>query len=323
MIFFQNLFSENIWKGSKDGASVSIRCNSDFINIPDELILSLSYKIPEGYFIDKKALRKNLLSYYGYGAAPFSLISEKEILNTITYVLKPQITGFYFLTFGEILFHSKDSPTISLLTNVFPITISLKDYEYVEGDLAPLVDFSRKVPLLLNRENKEKTFNNKENVANEKEKIIHRFALKWNPLFLFIFLLFIKLLFFSSVFYKIYLRNKIFLSTKKLFLNQEEEVLFELSELKKMNLPETGRADQFFEILGNILRKYIEIKWAIKTSALTTYEFLNKFSQEYNYYNEIITFLLLCDEIKFAKRHVSKKICKDALMTIEDFIHKN
>lgn len=320
---FHCIFSEIVWKGEKEGASVTITSSIELIEIPNKLKITLSYTAPDGYTIDKDELRKNLLTYNGYGESPFSLSSEIEKSNFISYELNPEVVGKYFLSFGNVLFHAKNKPLISFLTTVIPVESSLGVYNFVEGEIAPLLDFSTSIPLSLNKKNHTETGNNPIEQNVEQKKIIDRFAIRWNPILLFIFLLLLKILFFGTFFYKIYLRKKINFSSSFFFNNYNETILIELKNLEEENLPEKGKIEEYFQSLGHILRMYIENKWNIKTSSLTTYEFLNEFTQENIGYNEIVTFLLLSDEIKFAKKNVSKKICKDAFKKVLYFINKN
>jgi len=84
------------------------------------------------------------------------------------------------------------------------------------------------------------------------------------------------------------------------------EVAFEeLENLLKMDLVRQGRVKEYYQIMSDIVRRYIEKRFAIKAKEQTTQEFLNEIAFSKTLDDEpkkvIADFLVSCDMVKFAK----------------------
>ena len=78
-----------------------------------------------------------------------------------------------------------------------------------------------------------------------------------------------------------------------------------LQELKEQNLPSQGRFKEYYTILADIIRRYIEDRFGIRAPEMTTQEFLDSLraSEELTpeHKNLLKGFLNSCDMVKFAK----------------------
>ena len=84
------------------------------------------------------------------------------------------------------------------------------------------------------------------------------------------------------------------------------EIAFErLAELQKRNLPAVGQMKEFYSVLSDIIRHYIEERFSIKAPEMTTQEFLwflNSSSRLLENHKIFLKdFLISCDMVKFAK----------------------
>lgn len=78
-----------------------------------------------------------------------------------------------------------------------------------------------------------------------------------------------------------------------------------LNDLKRKNFPESGKIKEYYTVLSDILRRYIEDRFLIKAPEMTTQEFLEhlKISTALNANQKEVLkdFLNSCDMVKFAK----------------------
>ncbi|NQT32669.1 MAG: hypothetical protein HQ594_03235 [Candidatus Omnitrophica bacterium] len=79
----------------------------------------------------------------------------------------------------------------------------------------------------------------------------------------------------------------------------------ELRELKKMDLPAQGRIKEYYFILSDIIRRYLENRFAFRAPEMTTEEFMQSIKKSpklADKHKELLKeFLFRCDMVKFAK----------------------
>ncbi len=102
-------------------------------------------------------------------------------------------------------------------------------------------------------------------------------------------------------------------------------VAFELlEELKKKNLPSQGKFKEYYTLLSNLVRKYIENRFKIKAPEMTTQEFLLflKKSRDFSAENKKLLedFLNSCDMVKFAKYGPTINEAKDSFKLVKRYI---
>ena len=104
-----------------------------------------------------------------------------------------------------------------------------------------------------------------------------------------------------------------------------------LQALKEQNLPSQGRFKEYYTILSDVIRRYIEDRFGIRAQEMTTQEFLDSLRTSEGltpeHKNLLKGFLNSCDMVKFARygptlqeteegfQHASKFIDETKIMT--------
>ncbi|MDP8266159.1 MAG: hypothetical protein P9M07_04360 [Candidatus Aceula meridiana] len=96
-------------------------------------------------------------------------------------------------------------------------------------------------------------------------------------------------------------QKKIVLPAKPSYLIAYEA----LEELKRLNLPAAGKIKEYYTVLSDIVRRYLESQFDIHAPEMTTEEFLHTLhlspSLVARHKELLFHFLNLCDLVKFAK----------------------
>ncbi len=108
-------------------------------------------------------------------------------------------------------------------------------------------------------------------------------------------------------------------------LKSPDEIAYErLAELLKRDLPQEGKIKQYFIEISDILRRYVEGRFALKAPELTTPEFLEKIkkSDQLNPDHKLLLkeFLMSCDLVKFARYGPSEKEIEQSAVLVRSFI---
>ncbi len=105
-----------------------------------------------------------------------------------------------------------------------------------------------------------------------------------------------------------------------------QTALERLADLKKNNLPQEGKIKEFYTQLSDILRQYVEGRFQIKATEMTTPEFLwqLKVAHDLNESQKSLLgeFLSCCDLVKFAKHHPPLEDLEEGLILVERLIQE-
>lgn len=105
-----------------------------------------------------------------------------------------------------------------------------------------------------------------------------------------------------------------------------EIALEELENLLKMDLIKQGRVKEYYQIMSDIVRRYIEKRFSIKAKEQTTQEFLGEIAFSKTLDDEprkiISDFLVSCDMVKFAKYGAAPSEAEEACGLAREFISK-
>jgi hypothetical protein len=100
----------------------------------------------------------------------------------------------------------------------------------------------------------------------------------------------------------------------------------ELAKLKAMNLPEQGRVKEYYIILSDIIRRYLEKRFSYRAPEMTTEEFMNYVKQKEELSGEnkniLKDFLTHSDMVKFAKYGPTLLEMIDSFRLAEKFVDK-
>ena len=97
-----------------------------------------------------------------------------------------------------------------------------------------------------------------------------------------------------------------------------------LDRLRRTGLPEAGAVDGWYVELSDIVRRYIEERFAVRAPELTTEEFLLEAGRSADLkqpHRELLSdFLARCDRVKFARYSPEADESRDALAVAERFL---
>jgi len=103
------------------------------------------------------------------------------------------------------------------------------------------------------------------------------------------------------------------------------EIAYEqLKELKRMDLPGQGRIKEYYTILSDIIRHYLENRFLLRAPEMTTEEFIQEAGRSPKIGAEqkklLKEFLSHCDMVKFAKYGPTLLEMLDSYREAENFI---
>jgi len=315
------LHSERIFdKQMPDGFGFSIDLSQDTTTVDRLQQVSIVAYSPKGYRVDRVKLRAELLSYAGFGLAPFTLRSEEaeteDGQERILYTLDPEWPGTHLLTFGNVRFiHQETGEKVSLMTPVFPIVVVLPE-EIKEGKGYPskLLSLQAKLPVSISYSSRIRLIDGPNAIVarmaeNEARFNARRYPFKTTFLLIACFAAFL----FARWFRKRHLKEKARTERHK---TARERALYLLHALHEQNLPSLQEFDAYYTALTMIIRNYLEDRYHIHAPLLTTPEFLEqmkshpflgKTAQEF-----LQLFMERADRVKFAAHRPSDVDCEDA-----------
>lgn len=105
-----------------------------------------------------------------------------------------------------------------------------------------------------------------------------------------------------------------------------ETALRRLRDLEKKNLPELGKAGQYYVDLSSILRFYIEDRFHVHAPEQTTQEFLEAAAKSGVFSDEhqqlLAQFLRLADRVKFAQLEPAYEEMRQSFEAVKQFVHE-
>jgi hypothetical protein len=105
-----------------------------------------------------------------------------------------------------------------------------------------------------------------------------------------------------------------------------EWAMLELARLEQERLPERGEVEGFFVRLSDVVRAYVERRFAIAAPDRTTQEFLREAAHHPDLAGEhertIGAFLRSADMVKFAAARPGTETCDNALAAMRGFVER-
>ena len=103
-----------------------------------------------------------------------------------------------------------------------------------------------------------------------------------------------------------------------------DRALGRLERLRRLGLPDSGAMDGWYVELSDIVRRYIEERFALRAPELTTEEFLLEAGRSADLsppHRELLTdFLARCDQVKFARYSPAQDESRETLRVAERFL---
>ena len=113
-------------------------------------------------------------------------------------------------------------------------------------------------------------------------------------------------------------------SEERARLTAYDRAMARLDRLRRTGLPEAGTVDGWYVELSDIVRRYIEERFAVRAPELTTEEFLVEAGRsadlKRSHRGLLSDFLARCDRVKFARYSPGEDESRDALTVAERFL---
>ncbi len=302
--------------------SLDIKIPKTVIGIEEHLEVQASFIFPEDYIVDMNTVRINLLKYVGLFEPPFSLQEETltEVpggLNAV-FKLEPHMAGVHFISLYNVPFLSKKGgDKVELISDIFPIeTLVVQHDAGHKGDPFPLLSLIERHPITLDSANRKTLLENPLRLAKESKEslaLMRSKTLPWEK---------ILALLACLIFYSI-LRLQ---PAKPRDLQKEQQARAAAAKKKALEGLLVAQKHADVILLANVLRAYIEEKFAIKATKQTTPEFLHAMAYSPAFDQETQTnlsaFLTSADKVKFADQHPEPEELKEAYALAETFIQQ-
>ena len=281
---------------SEGNVSLELSIDKQELNLADTVTVKLRARAPENWQI-KFPEFKNKVADFELADIPETdnKVDDngKDIVSTMTLVLKPFLAGEYQLVPLEVQFiNLTDKKNITLDTD--ECFFNVKSV-IIAGDDGELKDISGVLALQTD--------------------------------YLYLYLLCgaggLGLVVVAVLLIRKYMRYKAALRA----IRYPHELAFErLDRLEKKSLLEKGLFAEFYTEVTDILRHYINMRFAVKAEESTTEEFLRFLSTDIvvlgKYRDSLKKFLEHCDLVKFAKVKPSKDECGGVMQSCRDFIEQ-
>ncbi len=105
-----------------------------------------------------------------------------------------------------------------------------------------------------------------------------------------------------------------------------EQALIELEKIESMNLIKKGQIKEYYYMVSDVLRRYLEGRFSLRAPEQTTEEFLDNVTKsdalENKYIKLLKEYLLHCDMVKYAKFEPDKAECGKLIDTTRRFVQE-
>lgn len=306
-----------------DSYKAEMRLGHDHINLMQSLEVELILTFPKDYQVDVEQLKSNLLQHSAIQPAPFSLVSVKEepkeaFGQKFLFVLQPQITGEFPITFRNIAFVSAGKKE-EIVSDLYTVTVeeqSVKEASSIE--IGPILPLSPSLPISLNAENQQFTEKRFSQEEKHVQQVFAEAAFPWLELIVGgLALVFIAL----SIKTHESIKPE---SKEKRIERARKQAMALIDELKKRPHVDKEQMEAFYSDLTEAIRHFIEEKYQIRAPTLTTPEFLQEMAQHPAFgteeRNRFAQFLESADRVKFAGYQPSEKEYFDALNTAQMYL---
>ena len=145
----------------------------------------------------------------------------------------------------------------------------------------------------------------------------------WTFVYVLIFILLMAFLAWLLYFFK---RRRVIQKTKEIPQTAWDTAYERLSELKSRNLPSEGKFKEYYSILSDIVRRYMEERFSLRAPEMTTEEFLNHLKELdsliVSQKTALKDFLNSCDLVKFAKYGPGLKECEESFTLAQRLVEE-
>lgn len=322
------LHAEIVWSGKpKPGFFFAVDLPQYSTSLESKAIVKVIAEMPDGYHLDREQMRRQLMDFPGYGPAPFFLVSEEALIKeqgvkTIIYALDPKIPGDQAMTFGLVTFLPDDrakAPPVKLMTGVFFLkTTQAQAAEGYNGLAAPLLPLSEQIAVGISSENREHYLENQEirllSLEQKKTAIVHKVF--WTAI---VSLAILALALLAK-------RKRKPIPSRILIKKARERAATKIQDLYYLYFPMIRQEVDFYSALADLVRSFIEEACLLRTSTMTTQEFIEQMNESsllsLSEQEELASFLRQADMVKFGKIKPSREECQQAFHSAREIIAK-
>jgi len=256
---------------SEDRPEITASVNTDEVDIGGRVDLNVEAKNLKGMDVYFPDIPEDLGDFSFMEARPLKAGRIRKETVGMTYVLGIYSTGTHVIPPVKVRYKGDDEAEWKVLeTNQIPITVK----SLLTGDDKDIRDIKGLA------------------------------ALAGRGLSFFLFILCLGILVFVS--WALWRRRKERMMLEEARKRPAHEIAYEeLHKLKSMGLPEQGRVKEYYILLSDIVRHYLENRFHYRAPEMTTEEFLNHIRDAKELSVEqrdlLKNFLTHCDMVKFAK----------------------
>jgi len=310
---------------------LSVSPKTAFLDETVQVTVQLLY--PASHTVNLESIRSNLFKPHGFSMTPFNLINEiveklPERGIKVTFTLDPLLQGTHTLTLYDVVFTPKEPQLhrpVVIVSNITSVKILLPPKLTLDLKPFPLLPLEEKLPITITKQNRKKLLENKtifENEAKKNRRILEKKILPWEKIS--------GIFLFAIVFLLARMQPKQFLGRKKNGKprsSAKQQALAVLACLEKSQFVEKSTRDPFCFDLSCSIKKYIEERYQLASSAKTTPELLEEISKSTQIDEKIKPFfedfLFFMDRVKFASHEPSAQECIKMRQMAKEFIFKS
>jgi len=323
------IYGEKVWETTQGNFSVSITLEKNVLKSFENASISLELRHPPDYEVSADSLTNKLMQNNTALPPPFKLVSvetkKTQEGTTLNYELSPQWEGKFDLSFYAIDFVTRSSKNkgvpVTIISGIFPIQVKFEEsIPRASFETAPLMNFSTKLPVEINYQNKKAIENQMLNEVERNNSLIENSQrlVKMLAALLFIgcFILLIKFNKVSST-----------IPQEKKIANARTKAMKSLEKIEMQNNEDKSPYHLLYAKLSEIVRIYLEDRYQLKAPQKTTQEFFADLNSE-NFpasipREELEEFLSFSDQVKFAKLVPREKEFEQALQTAKSFVDRD
>jgi len=278
--------------------TVHIRLDRDKLTIAQTLVLELAAQIQQGYKLTMPTIDKALEDF---GLADWNSLGDKlgddnRIIRTYRYRLEPFVSGKYQIPALTFRFQDANDPNKAYTLDTEPIDVE--------------------VTSLLGEDRAKLAIADIEGVVDPPRP----------RSFWWIWLVGVTVLSGLGIGTWVFLGRRRTAQAVRIFKPAHELAYDRLRALVQAKLVEAGRIKEFYQILSDVLRHYIEDRFALHAPEQTTEEFLCTLAHTDDLPAQDKTslgeFLAHCDLVKFAKHQPTAEQIQQTFDLVKGFIEK-
>lgn len=328
LVLLGPVYGETVWQKTQGDFSAKVTQSKEILKNSENLELSLELHYPSDYTINPAALTTKLLQNNTALPAPFKLVSLKTNKTpegtVLSYELSPQWEGKFDLSFYAIEFKhtsKKDLKPVTIISGIFPVQIKFEKSELeTPFEPAPLMNFSTKLPIKVDYQNKKTIARERLNAIEDNKSLAENSQRLTKML--------ATLLFIGCLILWIKLNKKSpIISEKEKIATARSKALKSLEQIENQKIEGENSYKMLYTNLSQTIRTYLEDCYRLKAPQKTTQEFFSASNLE-NFpttipLEELKEFLWLSDQVKFAKLIPHEKEFQHAVRMAKNFVNKD